>query len=125
MGKGYREIKFTYGGNTYSVDVKTEQESVITQDIFSIFTSLSGKRYMRKTGETTNYTYTFSYCIEELWDFFNDAYGQSTLVLSRELDDGSFEEIDVFVLQPIGEEETVDDTTDKIYRDVTIEVYSS
>lgn len=125
MAKTYRTIKFVTPTETLSIDIRIENEEVVRNEISSIFESASGKRYKTITGSNENYKYRFDYCDSEVYDFFIDAYAETSLTFERELDDGTYDSFEAFISRPQYQDENVDNTGEKVYRDLRVEVFSA
>ena len=124
MAKTYRTIRFITTTETLEVDVRTDNEQVTRDEISSIFTSYSGKRYKQITGYNYRWEYRFRYADEELFQFFQDGYDAQGITFERELDDGTFESYSAFLEIPEYQEDTVG-TDGKVYRDFRVRVLSA
>lgn len=126
MAKTTRIIKFTYESTTTSAEIDMARHEIIDrQEKRVIREAVDGTRYQVVTGSKRNFIYSFEYMNETLFDFFNDAYtsfnGGNSVTFQKEQDDGTFESISVLVLSPQYQDESLG-TTDKAYRDFSIEI---
>ena len=125
MAKGFREFKFSYKAIEKTFSLLVEQESVERTDLETIRQAADGTRYYFVTGFKRVFSYNFERTNSELFDIFFDAFEAfqdgEDVTLSREQDDGTFEDINVIVRRPVYAEETIGEDW-KVYRDVSVEV---
>lgn len=127
VAKRYRRIKFTWNTTTIEIDVPVDNESVSREELSTTRQTIDGSRYRFVTGSSEVYTYSFSFVVDEVFDFFYQAYTQgltTDITMARELDDGTFTSEPVIVQQPQWRDETIGED-EKVYGDLTVVVVSA
>jgi hypothetical protein len=103
VARKYRTIRFNYNLTTISIDVETQNEKITRNEIASFRTTLNGSRYKFVTGANLAWEYSFKFCNQDVFDFFNNAFTNSSsydITFDFEEDDGSFTTYDVLIEQP-------------------------
>lgn len=124
-----RTIKFTYNLNTYTQNVPIANEVVNSVDIYTMKQAIDGSWYQFVTGETNEWTYSFSDPVKAIFDFFNNAYVGSKsydVTFDWENDDGTFTTYNVLIEPPTYNHQLMGDSdgTDPLiaYRDFKIDI---
>ena len=125
MARDYRNMKFSYNTTIDEFSVKLRAESVQREDLETIRQAADGTRYHFVTGFKRVFTYSFDLANDELFDIFFDAFEAfqdgEDVTLSREKDDGTFEDVEVIVRRPVYGDETIGEDW-KVYRNLSVEV---
>lgn len=127
MAKRYRTIRFSWNTTTTEIDVPVDNETVTREELSVTRQTIDGSRYRFITGSSEVYTYSFSYVVSEVFDFFYDAYLQgldTDITMARELDDGTYSTTTVIVGLPQWRDETIGED-EKVYGDLTVQVVSA
>lgn len=125
MAKTYRQLRFTYGVTTDTIDVRLVNETVSREDLNRIRQAVDGTRYEIWTGYRRRFRYVFTRTNDEVFDFFQDAFDAyragTEVSLGLQQDDGTFEDVPVIVLRPQFRDDTIG-TDDKAYESVEVEL---
>jgi len=121
VGRTYRTIKLSYNTTETSIDVRLQNEEIEREDITTTRQTIDGTRYNFITGYKRIFTYEFDLANAAVYDFFKDAFNafqdNKTVTLERELDDGTYESMDVIVRRPQYRDDSFGET-DKTYSNV-------
>ena len=125
MDRRRRNLKFSYNTTTDQFKVHLRNENVQREDLETIRQAADGTRYHFVTGFKRIFSYAFDLANDELFDIFFDAFEAfqdgEDVTLSREKDDGTFEDVEVIVRRPVYGDETIGEDW-KVFRNLSVEV---
>lgn len=125
MAKDYRTLKLSWLTTTTSIDVRTEWEEVEREDYTTTRQAIDGTRYNFVTGYKRAFEYDFDRVNADVLEFFLNAFeafnDDREITFERELDDGTFESMQVIMRRPEYQDDSVTETG-KVYREVTCRI---